>query len=885
MHADTDTKERVRYVLPLADERAILAQAGGKGASLARLAAAELPVPDGFHVTTAVYRQIVTTNDLQPRILAALEGTDPTQPATLDTASQTIQALFAQAYIPEDVATAIAHAYRDLPGDDPVVAVRSSATAEDLPGLSFAGQQETYLNIQGETAVLEAVRRCWASLWTPRAIGYRMRNEIDQNVVSLAVVVQLLIPADAAGILFTANPVNGRRAQAMISAAWGLGEAVVGGLVTPDSLIVEKANGRVQERQTADKQLMTVRVDGGTEERPVPKTLRHAPVLDDEQAAALVRLGVQIEELYGMPMDIEWALLDGEFAILQARPITALPEETAVSGPEPDIAIEWTPPDPKGTYMRGSVADLMPNPLSPLFVSLGIPTMRKQMIPLGKRMTRIKPTLADDYFTAINNFAYMNARMPPKTWWWILVGLIPAYPRMLSSGIATTWRDEFLPEYRTAVAEHQDKVLEMAANELWQSAQQILDATMYYVCGLMFATMGASAGSEMLLTKVYDKFAKQDGDPPATALLMGWDNIPVRAEKSLYDLAAWCREHEHLAGYVLETPAAQLAGQLTNEQPPAGIAAEDWQELQDRFAQHMKLFGHVIFQLDFAEPLPLDHPRIMLENVKMYLRGEGANPHERQQASETKRIQTTETMLNRLKGLKLWAFRKALNWGQTLAEVREDALAEIGVGYPLLRQMLLELGGRLAASDVIQQANDIFYLEKDEIDTCVANWERGTLLDALSARVAARKAFEEKLKQVTPPMMPVKERVMGVKADLFVSAAAEDQSDDMLGGVAASPGKITAPACVLRGPEDFGQMRPGDVLVAGTTTPAWTPLFTMATAVVTDIGGPLSHGSIVAREYGIPAVMGTGIATQRICSGQMITVDGDAGTVTLENRD
>ena len=218
------------YTLTLSDPQATLAIAGGKGASLARLIAAGLPVPDGFHVTTDAYQQFVDENDLQHHILAALEPADPAQPATLEVASQAIRELFSQARIPAAIAGAVVQAYAG-----------SSATAEDLPDASFAGQQATYLNVKGAGAVLAAVKRCWASLWTARAIGYRARQGIDQGAVRLAAVVQLLVPAEAAGILFTANPITGARDQAMISAAWGLGEAVVGGLVTPDAITVDKA--------------------------------------------------------------------------------------------------------------------------------------------------------------------------------------------------------------------------------------------------------------------------------------------------------------------------------------------------------------------------------------------------------------------------------------------------------------------------------------------------------------------------------------------------------------------------------------------------------------------------------------------------------------------
>ena len=213
-----------------------------------------------------------------------------------------------------------------------------------------------------------------------------------------------------------------------------------------------------------------------------------------------------------------------------------------------------------------------------------------------------------------------------------------------------------------------------------------------------------------------------------------------------------------------------------------------------------------------------------------------------------------------------------------MAEVREDALAEIGLGYPKLREILRELGRRFTEAGVIEKADDIFWLEKEEIDALVAGGKY-----QMAERVTERKATWNRLKAETPPpMIPVKERFMGFKIDAFLAHSANDPTSNTLKGVATSPGMVTAPARVLHGPEDFHQMRPGEVLVAGTTTPAWTPFFAMASAIVTDIGGPLSHGSIVAREYGIPAVMGTGVATRRIQSGQVITVDGGSGTVTLQ---
>jgi len=493
-----------------------------------------------------------------------------------------------------------------------------------------------------------------------------------------------------------------------------------------------------------------------------------------------------------------------------------------------------------------------------------------------------KPILTEDYYTSINNYAYMNAYIPPKSWRWIVTGMLPGYPGLFRR-LVPLWRDALHPEYRAFVDRYRAKTPgTMSPGELLQDAQAILEAAMYYACGLLFATMGASAGSEGLLTQVYNRMARQEGDPEASVLLMGWDNIPVRAEKSLFDLAMWVKAQEALAGTILETPAGELARRLDEELPPGGIATQAWQELRGRFEAHLRQFGHILFQLDFAEPLPLDTPIPMLENIKMYLRGEGSNPYERQQASAQLRQQTAETMLERLKGFKRWAFVKALNWGQSLAEVREDALAEIGLGYPLLRAMLHELGNRFARAGAIARAQDIFWLEFDELQKGVTCLQPGQALEAFSNCVDERKTFNEKARQETPlPMIPMMKKYMGFDTTIWLAESESNRTGNLLKGVATSTGRVTAPACVLHGPADFGKMRRGDALVAGTTTPAWTPLFAMASAVVTDIGGPLSHGSIVAREYGIPAVMGTGVATRRITDGQTITVDGGAGTVTL----
>jgi pyruvate,water dikinase len=835
-------------------------------------------VPDGFHVTTEAYRQFVEENDLQPRILAVLQHVDHTQPATLDVASMMIGEMFDQAEMPHAIAGAIAQAYASLAGQSPYVAVRSSATAEDLPSLSFAGQQDTYLNVRGAADVLAAVRRCWASLWTARAIGYRARNGIDQSSVRLAVVVQLLVPAEAAGILFTADPVTGVRDHATISASWGLGEAVVGGLVTPDSLTVDKVTGSVLERRTADKVVMTVRVDGGTEERPVPAELRSAPVLDDEQAGELVRLGVQIEELYKRPMDIEWTLLDGTFAIVQARPITVLPE------PEAAAPTDWPLPDPKGRYMRTSIIDLMPDPLTPLFATMGLSAINRSLRGLVEVVFDAPAAaLPEDTIVTINGYAYMIVSFTPKQWWLMLSRLVPAFPRMLREGVPY-WRDVAHPQYAQEVGRWRAKSPpDLSASELLAGARSLMDVAAVHLGSLMASTMGPSAGSEGLFTRVYERLIKRPDDPSTLTFLLGFDSIPLQSEKALYDLAQWCQPRASLAQYLLGATSDEILVRIRDGRTPRGPGEDDWHEFQRRIEEYLDSYGYSIFTLDFAKRLPVDDPGPQVEMLRHFIAGEGKNPYERQRASAERREAAVKGIRGRLKGIKRWAFEKSYGWASSLVPLREDGIAEIGLGYPVLRRMLQELGRRFVAEGAIAELDDVFWLEADEVEQAVAALEKGSPLLDCRDQVAERKAVWRAAKRVAPPpQMPAMEKFMGIRVDSYTAVSADDQTGGTLKGVGTSPGRVTAPARVLHGPEDFDRMQSGDILVAGITTPAWTPLFAVAAGVVTDVGGPLSHGSIVAREYGIPAVMGTGVATKRIEDGQAITIDGSQGVVVLE---
>ena len=353
-------------VLPFNSPEATLSLAGGKGANLSRLSQAGFPVPSGFIVSTEAYRSFVGANDIQPRILKLANGGDP---RPIEEVSEAIRLLFEEGDIPQEVAAEIRRAYSELSRDmeePPPLAVRSSATAEDLPDASFAGQQESFLNVRGKEAMLEAVKTCWSSLWTARTLEYRARQGIDPATVSLAVVVQIMVPAEASGIMFSANPVTGTRNEIIIDAAWGLGEAVVGGLVNSDHIVADKESGEIREIKVAEKALMSVPIAAGTEESPVEAGRRRAQVLDDRQAAKLAKLGAAIEKHYGgAPQDIEWCLAEGRFYIVQARPITALPEE-----------VRWESPVPGAKWLKDVQAgEWATEPLSPLGATTTFATM------------------------------------------------------------------------------------------------------------------------------------------------------------------------------------------------------------------------------------------------------------------------------------------------------------------------------------------------------------------------------------------------------------------------------------------------------------------------------------------------------------------------------
>ena len=869
------------YILKLSDPQATLENVGGKGMSLAKMINAGFPVPNGFHITTEAYRTFIAANGLQTKILAALKDANPSLPSTLETASATIGSFFAEPKIPADISNAITNAYNDLNRKSQIinpksVAVRSSATAEDLPDASFAGQQETFLNIRGEDAVLNAVKKCWASLWTARAIAYRIKNKIDQNTVALAVVVQEMVDAEAAGILFTANPINGRRDEMVINAAWGLGEAIVGGLVSPDTIVADKATGKVKSYEVAEKTVITVRTEKGTREDPLDDARRRSKVMKEADVVELVNIARKIESYYGNPQDIEWCYAafpspngrgargEGKFFIVQSRPITVLP-------PEP---VQWIPPSPKGMYMRGSLCEHLPNPVSPLFGSLGVRMVNIPTKEIGEMALGIGG--GGYQYRLINGYVYLGMVLTWREW----VSMAKASATLVGPMFKTShehWQAA-RPLLMAAIDEQDKKNIEtLTPTEMLDGVRTLMQAIGKFYTVIQSSTLPAASSSEIVFTRVYKMISRKD-EPKPESLLLGLETTPLRAEKSLFDLGLWIRGHTTLRDFTLQALTEELVAALQADSTPEPLPAADWNKFKSRFENYLDEFGHTSYEFDFMNPTPVETPAVILDALKLYVEGKGTDPYTRQREADQLREETLKKIRSRFKLIPNRWFEKSFHWATRVGPDREDSIAELGMGHTTVRRLLRELGERFAANGAIASADDIYWLVEDEVSEFVSLLERGEALPDHSARISERKAkWQEQKKLIPPAMLPENSRWAKM-----LPWNRNNLTSDVLAGTAGSAGRVTGTARVLFGPEDFHKMKPGDVLVAVTTTPAWTPLFAMASAIVSDLGGPLSHSSIVAREYGIPAVVATGIATRRITDGQTVTVDGGVGTVELK---
>ncbi|MBB5084189.1 PEP/pyruvate-binding domain-containing protein [Nonomuraea endophytica] len=823
-------------VLPLDDAAADLAVAGGKGASLARLSRAGLPVPPGFHITTDAYRAF-------------------TAPFRERLGAPGAQELFTTHEIPPDLAAEILAAHADLgdgDGDGAVaVAVRSSATAEDLPEMSFAGQQDSYLNVHRED-LLDAVRRCWASLWNPRAVAYRERNHVPHDDVALAVVVQELVDADAAGVMFTADPVTGARGQSVVNAAWGLGEAVVGGQVTPDAAVV--ADGRVRSYTVADKAVMTVREPEGTREREVPAARRSVRVLSDEEVLRLAALGEEIQRLYGTPMDVEWARRGEELFVVQARPITGLAEEVE----------EWND-SRTGQYLwtSGNLGEAIPDVMTPVTWSLVRLFIREAMsasaIPgyrlvgnIGGRFylnlsIAISAAKAFGMSSRLGAIEQVFGKIPsgldvpllPASRWQLIKAMLPMAVGLRRRVAANVKRlRPFLATARSRCEELRERaglISEPAAlAAFWEEE---LRPYVVETCRMLEAA-GRQGGAALVMTR--DKLRKMVGESDAEAMLTG----------------------------------ANAGGELASMGPIIGLDKLARGEI-DR-AEFAAVYGHRgAHEFEVSVPRPGEDPGWIDRQLAEVASGDARDLLARQEEARA----AAWARFDRRYPRRGAAMRERVDRWNAIVRDREDARSENMRVFWAMRAFVLRAGELTGLGD------DVFSLEIDEI-LDVLRGDRSPL-----AKIPVRRATYRKYAAlpiypmlIVGPFDPVRWAASpDRRVDLYDARGGQAPPADTVSGFPGAPGVVEGVARVLSGPEQGERLKAGEILVTTLTNIGWTPMFPRAAAVVTDMGAPLSHASIVARELGIPAVVGTGNATARIHDGDRIRVDGERGTVEVLN--
>ena len=839
---------------------------GGKGKSLARMALAGLPAPAGFILTTTMYRDFVIANNLQPGILSVLADAASTDA----TASAKIQSLFAAARIPQDLSTSIGQAYAGM-GKDIPVAVRSSATAEDLPDTSFAGQHDTFLNVRGRDALLEAVQLCWASLWSARAIAYRQQMEFDHQAVAMAVIIQVMVQADVSGITFTANPATGDRNEIVINASFGLGELIVSGQVTPDTFVLHKASFEVKETVPGTKEEMTISDgDQGTTIQALPDAKRTELSLDADLLAELASLSLKAEQLFaGVPQDIEWAVLNGQCYLLQSRPITGLPAT-------PLTDIRWDPPYKGGKLIRRQVVENMPDPLSPLFEELylqvGLEHSLDKLMATWDAPFDIAEMVVRPIFVTVNGYAYCRAdyRFPGRRIFKIIRWYFRAVPAMLRD-VIPQWRDDGLPNYLESIEQWKTVDINSATDAHLLSgvrALAVADADYWFSVSMIMGMAKITDGALHAFLSVLVK-----GQLISGMFLRGFPSKTLEAQVELEAIRSQILTVAPLRDLVIATPAADLLEKL--KQDAVGLA------VAENIEQYLEKYGHQVYTLDFIQATQIEDPLPVLLSLKALVKDGGSTPQRAELVLERESLaEKTSTSIG---PVRRWLFRKLLSWAQTYGPYREEALFYIGAAWPTLRKLALELGRRLVEIGTLGTPDDVFYLNSEEILEACTSRLQGIAIDDLGLKATQRRELREARKKLHPPPMVPEGRFKIGPFDLsFIETQKRNKDDsNTLKGFAVSPGKVTGTATVIMSPADFESMKPGTILVCPTTTPAWTPLFSQAAGLVTDIGGILAHGSIVAREYGIPAVMGTGNITQRIVTGQQITVDGEAGTVTI----
>lgn len=889
------------WILPLnSAPAASFPSAGGKGANLALLVAEGFAVPPGFLILTNAYRAHVAQSDLDRFILSTLDGLDAGDPAALEAASKAIRSRFAAGNLSLELIADLRDAYAALGSGS--VAVRSSATAEDLPDLSFAGQQDTYLNVVGEEALLKAVVDCWSSLWTARAIGYRARNGIPHQDLALAVIVQGMVQAEASGVLFTADPLSGKRTEMVVEATLGLGEALVSGQVDPDRYRVEAATGRILERSLGTKGLsIRSQAGGGTMQQAEDAAGR--PALPDAALEELARLGRQVAALFGAPQDVEWAWAGESLHLLQSRPITNLYPLPAGMAPEP-LRVMFSfgvvqgllePMTPLGQDTAravfigaGKLFDFQLDPQSQevLYAAgerLWINLTKLARNRVGRRVLQgampiLEPGIAQalDALWADPRLAFTGGLSPggARRIAHALVPVLPRFFRSLLRPDAERERFQALLEARAAVLEARMAATSTLAERLAVTGE-ILDGAFPFVLPQFIPRFAPAMGPLTMLNRLAARLP--EGSQAALSITRG---MPHNVTTEM-DLALWraaqriSTDPESVARFAGDEADALAADYLAGRLPDTAQVA---------VADFLACYGmRGVGEIDLGRPRWREEPTPVLHVVQSYLQIE--DPEQAPDATFARAAAAAETAVVRLaEGLRAtkrgWLKARFARWAarrvRALAGLRESPKFWAVRMMGLVRAALLDSGQELVKAGVLDRPEDLFFLHMEELEALAAGEMRDwQTLVRQRRRICAR---ETRRRQVP--------RLLLSDGQTFYEgvAPAAGLSEGILAGSPVSPGIAEGQVRVVLDPRT-AHLAPGDILVCPATDPAWTPLFLAAGGLVMEVGGLMTHGSVVAREYGIPAVVGVSQATSRLATGWRVRVDGTTGHVIILDPD
>jgi len=872
-------KHMSSYVLGFQDiDKTKLMVVGGKGANLGELSKIEgIRVPDGFCISTEAFKRIIGETTSINELLDQLSLLKVEDREKIRALSGEIRRVIEGVAIPEDIHEEIISHLSSL-GEKNAYAVRSSATAEDLPTASFAGQQDTYLNIVGKEAILKHISKCWASLFTERAVTYRLQNGFDHRKVYLAVVVQKMVFPQIAGILFTADPVTSSRKVLSIDASFGLGEALVSGLVNADTYRVR--NGEVTDKKISTKKLaMYALKDGGTKEQEIEPERQNRQALTDEQILQLERIGRKIEEHVGHPLDIEWCLADDTFYMVQSRPITTLyPIPEAADGEN-------------HVYVSVGHQQMMTDPMKPLGLSLFQLTAARPMYEAGGRLF---VDVTDDLASPAKRDILVNVlgKSDPLIRGALVTILergdfiksLPNDKQEQSAGKSNQGRPpagyQTLNDYDPAIVSDLMERSQASIEELQQSIQtksgpELIDFIQEDIqqlrkgisdprsFGVIMTAMNAASW-------INEKMEEWLGEKNVADTLSQsvTNNITSEMGLALLDVADVIRPYPEVVEYLQHA---------RNDSFLDGLAKlRGGKEARDAIYAYLTKFGmRGVGEIDITRTRWSEKPTtivpIILRNIKNFEPGAGKRRFEqgRQEALEKE-----QDLLDRLKQLpdgeqKANEAKRMISLIRNFSGYREYPKYGIVNRYFVYKQALLKEAERLVQANVLHEKEDIYYLTFEELHEVVRT-------NKLDYQIISKRKDEYKLyEKLTPP------RVITSDGEIIAGEyKRENIPAEALVGLPVSSGVIEGRARVILNMEG-ADLEDGDILVTSFTDPSWTPLFVSIKGLVTEVGGLMTHGAVIAREYGLPAVVGVENATKLIKDGQRIRVHGTEGYVEI----